>query len=189
MKPIVLALLLCSLLCACSSTETTTSALTEADAAANGPIDFQGGDFQLYVQAVEDGCLDGGLQLLFMPDGADHDYALKNKTFLPGFAELPKTYVMKLAAPFTDMGITMSSAGTNAMKVSDGLQKGVLLGVPGSDDCRADMDIGANVTVEGPNAVRLSATVTLDHFQSPSDTCPKMDAVPCTVALTMRGER
>ncbi len=149
---------------------------------------FAGGEFQLRVDAVVDTCLDGGLSLVFMPDGEETPYTLQYPTYLPGYDELPSTYTMKLAVPFQDMQLTMERQGAG-MAASDAPQSDVLLSLPGSADCRADMLIGAVVTVASAESVTLEAAVEMIAFSSPTDTCPAVDAVPCQVTLSMTGER
>lgn len=164
---------------------------TAADAGFAGPApvtSFVGGDFQLRVNSVLDTCLDGGLALVFMPDGNREPYALQNPTYLPGLSELPHTYTMKLQAPFDDMQLTME-ARPGGMGATGAGQSDVLLSLPGSDDCKADMVFDAAVTLETPDLVELTTTVAVSAFVSPTETCPSIERVPCTVTLSMTGTR
>ncbi len=193
-------LLVFALATGCSSTTTVTgtpAATSAADTTALAdttvafdPTTFASGEFQLSVVSVDDTCLDGSLDLVFMPTGKAAPYPLKNRTLIPALSELPKTYAMKLAAPFSDMTITMVSVqGKPAhMAVQDAVQKNVALGLPGSKDCVGDLRISAEVAITSKDAVTLSVTATLDALRSATDTCP-VAKLPCAVKLTMTGAR
>lgn len=163
-----------------------------ADTAATDALDspateFAGGDFQLYVRGVTDGCLDGGLQALFMPDGNDQPYALQNVSLIPALADLPQTYVFKLEAPFEGMDITARAALEGNVELVDGKQDDLLLSLAGSDDCTADMTLNGLVRPQPDGTVVLAVTVVVDDLKSPTETCPVLDAVPCQVELDMTG--
>ena len=157
------------------------------DASGPAATEFAGGDFQLYVRGVTDGCLDGGLQALFMPDGNDQPYALRNVSLIPALADLPKTYVLKLEAPFAGMDITARAAGEGNIELVDGKQDDVVLTLPGSEDCTADMTLSGLVRPQTDGTVVLAVTVVVDDLKSPTETCPVLDAVPCQVVLDMTG--
>ena len=173
---------------ACS--ETTPSSPVGAGSDTVAPVtDFLGGEFQLAVSRVDDGCLDGGLALVFMPEGTGSPYALKHPTVFPALSELPTQVTMRLDAPFSDMTLPMAAGGVGRITVRGASQKGVLLGIAGTADCRADMVIDADVTVRAADRLDLSVTVVLDGLRSPQDLCPTMQSVPCTVHLEMSGQR
>lgn len=152
------------------------------------PADFAGGVFQLHVQDVDDRCLDGALEVLFMPGGGDGDYALINQTFIPGAADLPNSYVLKLEAPFNDMSITME-ASPSGMEFTDAVQSDVRLSVPGTDDCTADITFVGAVRIDSADAIGLTVTATLSDLQSPTETCPVLQTQPCDATLSLRGAR
>ena len=161
------------------------------DVAPIGPafVDFTGGQFQLYVQTVDDKCLDGALEVLFMPEGNNTAYALKNVSFIPGLADLPSTYILKLQAPFEDMSITMASDNAGGMQVINATQSAVLLGVPGSEDCRGDIDFGGTVRIDSATQIALEVTATLTNLSSVTQTCPPLETHPCAASLAMTGVR
>ncbi|HIA04468.1 MAG TPA: hypothetical protein EYN66_21665, partial [Myxococcales bacterium] len=86
---------------------------------------FQAGTFQLYTTEVSDKCLDGGLGLLFQPEGAGTEYMLANTTEFPGIADLPSDLVVQLEAPFSDMAATVEADGAN-MKIVGAGQENVV---------------------------------------------------------------
>lgn len=153
------------------------------------PATFTGGDFQLTVVKVDDGCLDGGMDLLFMPEGTAQPYDLANVTYMPGKSQLPHTYQMKLQAPFEDMTMTMTDAGGAQMQVREAVQEAVLLSLPGSSDCTATMTIDADVILLTPDSLTLMATATISALTSPTQTCPPLTSEPCAVSMNMTGAR
>jgi hypothetical protein len=183
MRALILGLAL--MVAACSGSKDEGKTGQEADTSANNFV-FEGGEFQLEVQEVTDACLDGSLNLLFMPNGSDKPYALQNRTYIPATAELPKTYVMALAAPFTNMSITVETAGDYAMKVRDAKQSQVELGLP-SGQCTANLNFDADFTLISATEVTMAVTVTLSDFASADNLCPVVDSDPCSVTLDMSG--
>ena len=149
---------------------------------------FVGGQFQLKVHRVTDGCLDGSVDLLFMPEGTGEPYPLKNTTWIPGEADVPMTYQMDLEAPFSDMTITMS-ASDQGYRIADGTQTGVVLGLAGSGDCSADMRFEGDVVLHALDSVSMTVRVELSDFTSANEECPKTSAPTCQVVLEMSGAR
>lgn len=193
-RPIVILLALAVLLPACSNSGTAAGsdgagAMDMDMDTVEPPTDFAGGEFQLAVRNVDDACLDGGLDLLFMPEGTATPYDLQNPTYIAGWSELPKTYTMKLQAPFSDMEITMVSDGGTGMKIVDAMQQGVVLAVPGSDDCSAEIRFDAELRVLTASSIEVDTRATLSGLTSPTDSCPVLESDPCTVALDMIGTR
>jgi len=147
---------------------------------------FSGGEFQLYVKQVSDGCLDGGLDLLFMPSGLQSPYALSKRTWIPAFEDLPQSYEIELKAPFNNMPITMQAMGATGMEVVDAVQSQVELGLPGGA-CSADMSFSATLTVTSETTIVMETTVVLSNFQSEGELCPNLVSDPCEVGLSMDG--
>ena len=172
----------------CGSDDGETSADAEAASA------FEAGSFQLTTHAASDLCLDGGLNILFMPEGQDTPYDLAYPTELPGVADLPtEPYTIKLQEPFTDMVITVVKAGDN-MEIADSEQADVLVDEEAYGDCKADMIIAADITIVDNNNVDVAAQITISEISSEADgKCPSPPTEemtpPCQVELTMKGRR
>jgi len=183
-------LLLSLVLPACSGDDGGSTDGTSDGADGNEVKDFVfvAGEMQLFVHSVEDDCLDGSLQLVFMPNGTNEPYALQNKTYIPGEAELPADLVIKLNDPFSNMPVTYQSAGAYTYEIRDAFQSQVELNLP-SGQCAADMNITADVTIDAPDAISLTASVSLTAFSSADDLCPEFDADICSVTLDMTGTR
>jgi hypothetical protein len=161
---------------------------TAADDGADGKGDdgFHAGIFQLYTLEVDDKCLDGGLDLLFQPDGPGTEYALANTTEFPGSEDLPAKLTIKLQEPFGDMDVTVEADGDN-MKIVGASQTGVYIDEAQYADCTADMVINADITILDGDNITVAANLEISNWQG--DTCPTSQGDPCTVTLTMRGER
>ncbi len=80
-------------------------------------------------------------------------------------------------------------ASGEGMRIRDALQEDVLLNVPGTDDCTADISFDADIQLLTLDDLRLVTTATITDLQSPTQTCPTTQTDPCTAVLTMRGER
>ena len=139
------------------------------------------------VNAVSDGCLDGSLDLLFMPSGTEEPYALSHRTWIPAVTELPQSYEIQLKEPFSNMTITMESNGQNSMKIAGADQGQVELGLPGGQ-CAAQMSFSALVTLISATSLHMNTQVVLSEFSSKAELCPLLATDPCTVELEMYGE-
>ena len=166
-------------------------ASVEAETAANGQsfaaVDFTGGMFQLSVLSVDDGCLDGSLQLMFMPDGNLEPYSLAFPTEFPSAVALPSSFRVQLKEPFSTLEMELVGVQGDMLEVAEATQANVLLGVPGSGACSADLGFLADITVSSNDTLLLRTRVTLDGFLHPD--CPTVQETPCEVILEMRGDR
>lgn len=143
------------------------------------------GTYQLSVTRVEDACFDGALALVFKPNGDNGPYLLKNSTDLPSPAATPAAGVIRLEAPFTDMPVTWQAGVDGGLRIIDGKVAAVALGMPGSQDCAADIAVDADVTATAAGLV-VSAQVTLERLTSPTQTCPVAPS-GCHVHLELSG--
>jgi len=149
--------------------------------------EFTGGVFQLSVLSVDDSCLDGSLQLLFMPDGNLQPYQLANPTEFPAASELPSPFVVRLEAPFSTLPMELTGVDGNRLFVAEAQQNDVMLGVAGTGECTADMTFFVSLTVSSDDELALATSVILEGFDHPD--CPAVQSTPCEVVLDMRGAR
>lgn len=152
-----------------------------------GGTTFEAGTFQLTTYEVTDGCLDGGLAILFQPTGVGTPYDLANTTEFPAYATLPSTFTMALQAPFTDMQVTMDADGANKMKVENSTQTDLVVDAANYGDCNVDMLINAAIDIVDSDNVDVQATIAASGWTG--DQCPVVTADPCTITLTMKGVR
>ena len=108
--------------------------------------DFTSGDFQLTTQDVDDGCLDGGMEALFMPEGTPNDFA--NAIYLPAEDELPATYDVDIQDPFNDMEVTVTG-DDDTRTVTGAENNGVEFDADAYPGCLIDNSIDVDLTIFG----------------------------------------
>jgi len=150
--------------------------------------DFTGGDFQLTTTAVDDGCYDGALNTVFLPEGEGSTNDWADATYLPGWDELPATYDISLQDPWTDMEVTVTDGGAENMLIEDAQQVGIELDPDTYPGCTVDVSIYVDITIV--SADEVSATATLTNTNLTGDTCPDMvGGDGCTMDLDVVGAR
>lgn len=152
---------------------------------ANSEAGFEAGTFQFTNQEVSDQCLDGGFNVLFLPDGTPNDW--QNTIELPAEADLPSTYSIQLQEPFSAMEVTVSSGGDGILAIEEATQEGVLFNEDSYADCVVDLSIEASITIVDSNNVNGVATFSV--VNSAGDTCPEFQAAPCNILLDFTGVR
>jgi hypothetical protein len=153
------------------------------------PGDYSGGDFDFTTLTVEDGCLDGALEALFMPDGPSVPNAWSYPVHLPAFEEMPETYPIDLREPFVGILVTVESAGDNRMKVEDAVMESVLLGQEQYGDCVVSMTAGVDLDVVSASHVEGSVAISIADPRGEDDRCPVFDQLPCTMTLTVDAQQ
>ena len=164
--------------------------LEETDSA-NTAVTFSGGIFALETFEVDDTCLDGGLDLVFMPEGTEQPYQLAENNELPAESALPSNQTIKLQSPFDAMTVEITSAGSGAMTIKDAKQQDVVVDDSQWGQCKADMVIDADITVIDDDNVTVAASVTVATWNdgpTAGDACPDAKNA-CVVTLSMRGSR
>ena len=175
-----------------ADTGTTPPADTAAatDTGGGGTTTFAEGIFQLTTYAIDDGCLDGGLDLLFMPTGTGTPYDLAHTTQFFAYSALPKTYEIQLQDPFSAMNVTVQQDGTARMKIENSEQVDVVVDDANYGDCNADMTVNAAIVIVDADNLDVTATLSITDWTSTGDTCPVVaGGDPCMVTLTMKGVR
>ena len=178
MKTTLLSLALFSLL-ACGKD-------TSGDSGAFELQDFSGGLFQISTLAVEDGCMDGAFDLIFMPEGAETPSDWTTSTEFPAYDALPSTYEISLQEPFSSMEVTLSE-GDNGLTVGDANQSGVELDADAWPGCMVDMGITAELMVHTDDHLMGSAVLTTSSFDEES--CPAVSSEPCQIILDLSAQR
>lgn len=159
------------------------------DTGGGATTDFPAGTFQLTTFGVDDNCLDGGLAILFQPDGAGTPYDLQYPTEFPAYDALPQTFTMQLQDPFTDMQVTLVAGGESLMTVTDSLQSDLVVDADNYGDCNVDMLIDAEIVIVDADNIDVTATIEVSNWTSTGDTCPNVTSDPCTLVLDMKGVR
>ena len=144
--------------------------------------DFSGGTFQVTTIAVDDGCMDGAFDLIFMPEGSETPSDWSTTTEFPAFENLPSTYEIALQEPFSSMEVTVSESATG-LSVGDAAQTGVELDEDTWPGCMVDMSIEADLMVHSDDHMMGSATLTTSSFDE--DNCPAISSEPCEIVLDL----
>lgn len=143
---------------------------------------LRGGDYQMYTTAVDDGCLDGALEALFMPEGAATAHAFEYLVYVPSLDELPRSYAVDFREPFVGMDVTVSKLDDTTLQVEGSVMPDVELG-GATGDCAADMVADAELWPVSKDEVEGTATIQVSDPRGSEGLCPVFDEDPCQVIL------
>lgn len=147
---------------------------------------FEGGDFDFQTIAVSDGCLDGGFELLFMPEGPTVPNPFGVAVYIPAVSELPLTYEQALPDPFPAIEVTVT--GDEETRTVTGAEAtGVEFDADNYPGCLVDSAVEVALTVDSLDEVHGTATLETGSFDEGS--CPTPEADPCTLSVTIEGTR
>jgi hypothetical protein len=165
-------------LCACDPKNGDTAA---------GADDFTAGSFVFTSTAVQDGCLDGAFETLFLPEGTGTTSDWQYPVELPAWADLPATYTVQLQEPFGDVEVTVTEGGAGAMRVDGASLVGVEFDADNYPGCLVDMGVGVDIVIDSADAVHGTATMNTSNVTG--DSCPVFAADPCDLVLDFTGAR
>ncbi len=148
-------------------------------------VDFASGEFQITTHSVVDECLDGGLNLLFMPEGDETPWGWEFPIELYAESELPRTYDIQLRDPFGAMTVNAVDSGVDLQQMianKDGVSLGSQYG-----DCVANIDSVVEMSLVDSNTAEGLASLSLSN--PVGDDCP-VDLPPsCSVFLSIEAAR
>jgi hypothetical protein len=163
--------------------------LSSACSGADGdPAFLQSGDHQFYTVAMNDSCLDGALETLFMPEGPESEHAFSYPIFIPDYSELPTSYSIDLREPFVGMEVSLDSSDGVTLEMRGAVMEAVLLG-PSYGDCSVTMKVDADLLPKKKGILNGYAWISISEAQGDDELCPVFSADPCQVALTLRAQR
>lgn len=151
-------------------------------------FDFATGEFQVQTHAVDDRCLDGGLNLLFMPEGDDQPWEWPYPVTLHDPGELEATYTMELREPFGEMEVTATESAPAEQHLDIHPNPEVKLGEERFGDCIVELAGHGEVTLIGPDEVEGIIYIELSDPRG-DDRCPADMADRCDVNVGFTGER
>ncbi len=151
--------------------------------------DYTGGEFQFTTLAVDDQCLDGALEVLFMPEGPEVPRQWDYAAYLPSFGEMPATYTIELREPFGSIEVEVHDGGDGRMVASDAVMDEVLLGEDQYGDCAVTMTCDVDLAVQNADRVEGTTAISIADPRGDDGRCPVFDASPCTVTLTLQADR
>ncbi len=150
---------------------------------------FSGGNFTVTVESVDDGCFDGAMNTIVLPDGEAND--LPAPVSFPDYDDLPTQVDIEFNEPFQDTeGIEFEAAGDNGLRTAgDGFtQTGVDIAAADGDDCLADMLVTAELSATDDDTFTGTGTLTITSAEG--DDCPAFEAgPPCEVTTPMTATR
>lgn len=146
------------------------------------------GEFVVQTTLVDDGCLDGGLNLLFMPNGTGTPWEWPMPVTIHAEDELPVTYDIELREPFGQMTVTARDGGVDIQVIESETNPAVLLNEGRFGQCVADMS--ADVQVELQSADEISGIAELGMSDPRGDErCPREMPDACEVLLRFEAAR
>ena len=160
-----------------------------SEAEDSGP-DFQwtGGDFDFLTTDVDDACLEGALEVLFMPEGPATPNAFEYPIYLPSYPELPMTYSVDLREPFVGMEITVREGVEGELTIRNSVMESVELGAATYGDCVVTMTVDADLVPTSASAIEGNATIEISEPRGSDERCPILDSDPCTVELVLTAQ-
>jgi hypothetical protein len=150
---------------------------------------FTAADYQFWTTAAVDGCLDGALRALFMPEGLETSHPFEYLVYVPSPQEMPLTYEVSFRAPFVGMEVSVVDGGNGSVSFDDSLIESVLLNDALYGDCTVDMVVSGLLVPEGDGTYgNGTAILALQNAQGSEGRCPPLDSDPCRVELTIFAE-
>jgi len=154
-----------------------------ADADVRG-FEFPAGQFQFTTTAIDDGCLDGGLHPLYMPEGTGTPKEWDYPIHLYPTEELPKTYGIELREPFGEMTVQVERVSAGEERARGVQNTGVQLGEAQFGQCVADLDADVLITLRTRDRATGQGALMMSNARG-DDRCPKDMPADCTVLLTL----
>jgi len=148
---------------------------------------FEGGDFEFSTHAVDDGCLSGAAEAIYMPQGPSVPELWEDPIELPAFEDLPATYTIQLPDPLDSLQITVTAGGAGEFVVEGAHLEDTLFDEDTYPDCTVDSDVDSVLTVQTND--HLTGTITLQNTDYQGDSCPVVEGDPCSVVLDVQADR
>lgn len=150
-----------------------------------GLANFEGGNFNFQTIDVADGCIDGAFDTLFMPEGTANDFGAP--IYVPGLDELPLTYDVDLAAPFSTMSVEVTG-DTETRTIAGAQSTDIEYDADNNPGCLIDALIDVDLIIDDGDSVHGTATLELGSFDEAA--CPIVtNTAGCDVVLTLTGTR
>jgi len=148
---------------------------------------FEAGQFAFATHAVDDGCLNGAAEAIYMPQGPavpeDWDSAIE----LPSFDLLPSTYTIDLPDPIGSLEITLEAGTGDQFVMQEAVLEDMLFDETSYPDCIVDAAVAATLNVQTDDHVTGTVSLTNTNYEGTS--CPQVQADPCDVVLDVQADR
>lgn len=152
------------------------------------PFDFDAGEFEIFTLLVDDQCLDGGLDALFMPLGTDEPWRWPHAVDVFPPSELPRTYDLNLREPFGQMEITAEPGSPTEQQLLVHPNPSVLIGPAQFGDCVIALEGSVYVELTGTDRIEGVASLTMSDPRG-DERCPADMPPSCPVLLSFEGNR
>lgn len=151
------------------------------------PEDIVAGEYQFFTLAVEDGCLDGAMEALFMPGGRDVPHPFEYAIRVPAWDETPVSYDVDFREPFVGMPVTVEST-EDGLAIRGSVMEAVLLDEQRYGDCVVTMSVDADLWPVAEGVLAGEGRIDVSDPRGAEGRCPVLDADPCGVQLAIRAE-
>jgi len=192
------------LILACGSSDSKVTVLDDEDATGGSsgsdssgaesgePPDISGwtgGTFDFQTVDIEDDCLGGAFEALFMPEGPDVPHAFEYQIYIPGFEDLPEVYTIDLRAPFVEMPVSVDSPDGRTYEIRGSVMSAVELGQVAYGDCVVTMTVDVDLTPVSADTAEGTARIEISDVRGDDGLCPVFERSPCTVELDLLASR
>ena len=151
-------------------------------------ISFSSGDFLVSTLQVDDQCLDGGLNPLFMPRGDSEPWEWPHPVELHSFSELPVTYAIDLRDPFHEMTVTATRISDSEQQLVAETNPSVQLDPERFGECVAELDGVVDLALIDANNAEGLASLTMRNPRG-DERCPAGMPESCNVTLRFEATR
>lgn len=148
---------------------------------------FEAGQFAFATYAVDDGCLNGAAEAIYMPQGPAVPEAWDDPLEIPSFDSLPSTYTIQLPDPIGALEITLEQGQGDQFVLQQAELIDMLFDEATYPDCIVDATVSATLNVQSDDHITGSVTLTNTNYEGA--TCPAVVSDPCDVMLDVQGDR
>ena len=149
---------------------------------------FSGGSFTVTVTSVQDGCFDGAMNTVVLPEGTPRD--LPAPVNVPAWSDLPGQIDIAFNPPFQNVtGVPIEADGDNGIKTTGAgfAQVDVDIGSDGKP-CLTNMMVTASLLASGDD--KFTGTAVLTITAAEGDDCPAFQSSPpCAVTTPLEANR
>jgi hypothetical protein len=159
---------------------------------ASGSTDSQkwtGGDFDFYTRSVDDDCLGGAMEALFMTEGPSAPHPFEYAIYQPDSAQLPYSSTVDLRDPFVEMPVTIEDGGRGGFKIRGAVMEPVVLGSAAYGDCTVTVTVDAGLGLIDVETLGGNDSISLSGPRGDDAQCPVFNSDECSVALTISAVR
>ena len=167
----------------CATDDDDDTAMPDDDVAG----DFEAGQFAFATHAVDDGCLNGAAEAIYMPEGPAVPEDWESAIELPSFDQLPSSYTIDLPAPIGPLQITLEDGADDQFVMQAAVLEDMLFDEIAYPDCVVDATVTATLNVQTNDHVTGSVSLTNTDYEGTS--CPQVQSDPCDVVLDVQADR